>query len=447
MALSSMGLNFGDSRLNDRGIKVITQMAAEPGLSFPKMADSWGTLKAIYRFLSNNKVNHNKILEPHLKQTALRCKSRTIILAVQDTTFFSYSHHPGVQDLGHIEGYQQGWGMLAHNVLALDGQSMEPLGLLHQEVIVRKEQHSREETYKQRLGRNRESDKWFKGLRSAKTLLADHKRIIHICDREADIYFLIRDILDAGQGFVIRCAKNRRTAEGGLLLEITKKAQPVCNEVIEIARNGNRQKRMAEILISSCRVEISAPKVVGGKGRVIPVNIVVAKEITPPKSQEPLHWILLTSEVLTDESACRQIINYYRQRWIIEDFHKGLKSGCKMEERQLASRHSLQNALSLFSIITAQSLSLRYHASTLDNGQPEDCCLSDKQLAILKNKFPKESQFLDTKTALILIARMGGFIGRKSDGNPGWLTIMRGMYDLLLIEYGVAIAPYLVGKG
>lgn len=444
--LSGEGLNFGDKRLNLRAHMLVNLLSTDPALSFPKMADDWGALKALYRFMSNRKVTHHKILEPHFKQTALRCASVPIVLAVQDTTFLNFQNHPATEGMGPTHNRNtDGWGMLVHSVFAVNGQTKAPLGLLHQNVFVRKGWYSEKETYCERIKRPRESDKWFKGSKYVKERLPEPQRILQVADREADIFFFLKETIESGQGFVIRATRNRSTEKGYLFEEI-KHAHLVGTEHFSVPHKGNRKVRIAKIELRSCRVRLLPPKVIKHQGDVLSVNVLIIEEVEAPENVEPMYWILLTSEPVSDFNSAWTVMGYYQARWMIEEFHKGLKTGCQMEKRQLACRSALENALGLFSIITVQLLYLRYLAAQ-DNPSIDNGGLTSSQIDILKSKFPKESQILDSKRILFLVARLGGFIGRKSDGHPGWQTLMHGMYELLLMDHGFHLAQKLMGKG
>jgi hypothetical protein len=442
------GMDLGDARLNERGMSILSAISANPARSFPKMADTWGTLKAMYRFFRNPKVTRGKILYPHIRQTVRRCEWRNVVLAVQDTTTLSYSTHSAAAGLGHVGAAASGlgWGMLVHHVMAVDGETREPLGMLSQEVIVRERSYPSGETYKERLTRSRESEKWLRGLWCAKDLLKGHPKVIHVADREADIYFFMQEILQLCQGFVIRYVRNRLTEDGCHTNDWIAHAIPKGDMLVTVPRNGKRRERQARVTLRSCTVAVCPPKVIDRKGMPLPVHIVVVEELKPPKGMEPLFWVLLTSEPLDTCKDCEQVVRYYQTRWIIEEFHKGLKTGCQMEERQLAGKERLENALAFFSIMASQLLYVRYCAHTGIFREPYEG-VSESQCLILRHKFPKECAQLNAQKTMLLIARMGGFIGRKSDGLPGWLTLMRGMYDLLLIEQGLLLGQKLVGKG
>jgi hypothetical protein len=265
-----------------------------------------------------------------------------------------------------------------------------------------------------------------------------------VCDREADIYMFIKEIQSVGQGFVIRCCRNRST-EYGYLYEDIASGQVLGHADIRIQRNGKRKARIARAAIRGCCVGILPPKVMGHKGAVLPVNIIRVEELNPPESAEPLSWTLLTSESIATEADCLRIVAYYKARWLIEDYHKGLKTGCKVEERQLTTRQQIENVIGIYTVIAYQMLLLRFLASHKDVPSLEEP-LTENQRTILRAKYPQEYNETPEQW-LRLIARMGGFIGRKSDGYPGWLTLMRGVNNLLLIEQGLLLANKLMGKG
>jgi hypothetical protein len=440
------GLYLGDKRLHTRCFGILQTVSANPALSFPKMSENWGRLKGLYRFFDNKKVTREKIMEPHVLNTVQRCLDTDVVLAVQDSTLLNYSHHLSAEGLAPMfSSGEGGWGMMVHSVFAVNGRTKEPLGILHQEVIVRETRYPREESYRQRLSRPRESEKWTTGLRKVKTLLPSHPKIIHIGDREADIYLFIKEILASEEGFVIRCTRNRSLAEG-YLFETVQQGDLKGSTSIPIPRNGNRPGRVATVEIRACAVKMLAPNVVRHIGTIIPVNAMMIQETKAPSGQEPLHWILLTSEPIEREEDCLTVMRYYQSRWMIEEYHKGLKTGCKIEDRQLSSKQQLENVLGLFTVMVIRLLYLRFLAKQ-SLAPSEKHGLTEFQIKIIRHKYPKECKDLNPATLLVLIARMGGFIGRKSDGTPGWLTLMRGMHDLFMIEQGMLLANQLVGKG
>ena len=418
-------VNFNDRRLSERYVKIIEQVQGSTDLSFPRIIpDNWSDLKALYRFFANKKVTHERILMPHQNSTVARCMEEEVVLFIQDTTYLNYSHHPSTEGLGSIGVKEKFIGMLVHNGYAVSGEDKKPLGLLHQKIIVRKSKAKRSKKDE------KESIKWQEGLESSSKLLKGHKKVIQVCDREGDVYFFIKKIQELGQGFVIRCAWNRKT-ESGHIFEDIKKAKLHGYTNIKIERNGNRKERVAKASIRSCALKILAPKSINRQGPELDINVVIVEEIKSSNTDNKIHWILLTNEKIGSREDCLKVIKYYQSRWLIEEFHKGLKTGCRIEDRQLQTKEQLEKCLGMFSILCYNILLMRHEVR---KGVAGKVILHPEQITYLRKKFPKEAKGKMTpQKVLRLVARKGGFIGRKSDGNPGWLTLMRGMYDLIVV--------------
>ena len=287
--------------------------------------------------------------------------------------------------------------MIVHNGYAVIGKDRKPLGLLHQKVLVRKG--------KVKKKGKRESIKWHEGLRESKRLLRRHKKVIQVCDREADIYFFIKEIEELRQGFVIRCAWNRKT-EDGYIFDDIKQMELRGHIKIKVERNGNRKKRIVNVTIKSGKLKILPPKLIDRKGTVLEVNVVIVEEQGPANKENKIYWILLTSEVIDRKEDCLEIMRYYQNRWLIEEFHKGLKTGCKIENRQLQTRKQLEKVLGMFSIICYNLLLMRYEER---KGIIEEIVLNPIQRKFLKSQFKKEIQWeIDSKetTAIYSQTRM-----------------------------------------
>ncbi len=344
-----IGANFNDRRLSARYVKIVERIQGNTDMSFPKIIpDNWSELKALYRFFTNEKVTHKNILMPHRNNTVERCMKEDVVLFIQDTTYLNYSHHPYTEGLGSIGTEEDFIGMLVHNGYAVSGEDRKPLGLLHQKVMIRKGK------VKKRKDTEKESIKWQEGLESSNRLLKNHKKVIQVCDREADIYFFIKKIQELGQGFVIRCAWNRKTESGHVLQDI-KKAELQCYTRIKIERNGKRKGRTVKVSIRSCKVKMLAPKSIARQDAALDINVVIVEEVGPPNKESKIHWVLLTSENIEGKESCLKVVKYYQSRWLIEEFHKGLKSGCKIEERQLQTRSQLEKCLGMFFNLMLQS--------------------------------------------------------------------------------------------
>lgn len=433
------GLRFNDKRLNNRCSVVVCCFENNLKSSFPEMSGSWSRLKGLYRFFSNPKVTKENIMETHVKNTVSRCEESSVVLVVQDTTSISFKSADMIDGLGYVNDTPKKKGFFVHGALALNGDNGKPLGVLSQQIIVRNQIHVKNEFYFDRLKRKRESEKWLIGLKETHKLLAGHKKIIHVADRESDIYGFIKAIKDVNNGFVIRGCRNRSTSDGNLVDGLNN-AKHIGEMHIEIPHKGGRKKRTANVVIYSQRVEILEPKVINKNGPPIPIHVVRVVENNCKKDK--LDWILLTSEPVETLAECKKVIWYYKNRWQIEDFHKGLKTGCSIEKRQMGTIEQHKKILSVFSVFAWHGLVLRFNAKTPENKEVE---LSPIQIKILKERYPKYIDTIDSKTTLKFVAMTGGFIGRKSDGNPGWKSILTGLTRLEWMEAGFQIAKNIYG--
>lgn len=432
------GLDFKDKRLNNRCESILLDLEKDSKNTFPGLAKNWAWLKGLYRFFSNPKITRRKLLEKHVKNTADRCKEEKTVLVIQDTTSMSFTGADKIEGLGYVDDTKKKRGFLVHSAMALSGETGKPLGMLSQEVIVRHRIYPKDESYRERLKRKRESDKWTKGLLEAHKLLEGHTKIIDVSDRESDIYFHIKRIIELNHSFVIRACRNRATEDGNLF-EAVKKAKHKGEMAVCVPKKGGRKGRKAIVNIYSRRLTIKPPKVINHKGELIDINLVYVKEVG--KRKDGIEWILLTGEAVDTLEECERVVWYYRNRWQIEDFHKGLKTGCSIEKRQLGTRTQHEKLLSIFSILAWKGLVLRHNAKTQNN---QELSLDKLELKILKQKYPK-LEIDNAQSALKAVAMLGGFIGRKSDGNPGWKTLFLGLTVLEYLKQGVLLGKQICG--
>lgn len=433
-----LGLNFGDKRLNHRLEQILGILVQNSKDSFPTLTRSWPWLKGLYRFFSNAKITRTNLMRTHEQNTRERCLKEQTVLVIQDTTSITYQSAGKIDGLGYIDDRIIKRGMLVHGALAVSGETGKPLGIVHQQIIVRNTMHKKNESREETLKRKRESQKWTNGLKKSHELLTGVKRIVHVSDRESDIYDYINEIKNLNDGFVIRAGQNRSTNDGLLFESLDKHDHKGVIE-FEIMKKGGRKGRIAVLNISSRSIEIHPPKAGGRKGLPILINIICAAESSEHKDK--LKWFILTDNQVDTLDDCRKTIQFYKHRWQIEDFHKGLKTGCSIEKRQLETREQHEKLLSVFSVLAWYGLLLRYNARTEDNAE---LTMNDIQIKILKERYPKE-KIDNSRSVLRLVAMLGGFIGRKSDGNPGWQNLIRGLNYLETIEIGVKLAKKIYG--
>ena len=413
--------DLGDARLVARLGLLIDSLTDRSGESFPKALDD-AELEAAYRFFGNEKITAQRILAPHLRQTARRAAARRDVLVVHDTTQFEFGGDSKREGLGRL--IRPGQGFFGHFALATsaDGER-EPLGLLGLETIFRHEPAIARK--KRRASDNRgESTRWLRSIESASSLLPEGVRPIHVMDREADSYAILSALVDSASAFVIRSFQDRVLADDEARLR-------------EVARSAKRRLQR-EVPLSRRRViEGPIPKTSdakAAKSATLKLNVVYVNERKPPAGEPPVEWFLLTNLPASTPEEVGFAVDCYRGRWTIEEYFKALKTGCQYEKRQLESAHSLLNALAVFAPIAWRLLLLR-HLGRHGPDRPATDALTTRQLdvlrAIARRPMPPRPTVAD---AMLAVAALGGHLPRN--GDPGWLVLGRGMHDLLLVELG-----------
>lgn len=424
-------------------------MADAPDRSLPKQCEDWGGLKAAYRFLSNPKVTPEQIQQTHGQRVRRRCQASPLVLAIQDTTELDFTRHRTVEGLGPI-GNGGGRGLLQHSTPAVTPKG-DLIGVLHQ--IWRPRVPVPEgETRRQRLGRPRESDFWPESVRAVGSVGAD-TRLVHVTDRGGDLFEMMSACREQGNtGFLIRAQHNRWVDKGAekLWSFMGKQAVAGYRDVPVPARNGE-PKRIAHVSIRQARVSLDPPCRDPRFTEPLVVWAVYATEESPPAGVEPIEWMLLTSEAVeTFEDACARV-DWYCLRWLIEEWHRVEKTGCRLETSQLKTAEGLKRWAALVTIAAIRLLQLRDLAQTAVGDQAEDPASPANQPVALRALVPRtwllivarlakrEAETLTPRQFWLAIAKRGGFIGRKHDGQPGWMTIWRGWYDVMMMVQGVEL--------
>jgi len=439
-ALAEFGAaELGDARRRARLIEVARELAERPEASLPQALANHAALKAAYRFFDNADIAHEKILASHVASSLERLKGHAVILAVQDTTFIDYSRHTATTGLGplHAKG---GWGMLCHSTLAFTPERL-PLGVLGLRLWARDpQQPQRRTTRRKRPIENKESYKWIDSVHAVGALKAQlpDTRLVSVADRESDVYEFFTAALAAGVDVLTRVAWNRNVEGAEAQLFAYLATMPVvAHKQLALPARGKRPARTAKLTIRARRLTLSAP--INGSGRgLAPLTLwgVWAYEPQPPAGVEPLDWKLLTSVPVRSRTDALQRLDWYAARWGIEQWHRVLKSGCRIEQRQLESFERLQRLLTVYAVIAWRIL----YATMLARLIPNMACtaiLNEDEWQALYCRIhhcalpPATAPPL--KQAIRWIAQLGGFIGRVSDGEPGSQTLWQGFQELIPI--------------
>jgi len=435
---------LGDQRRTQRLVKIATRLAQSPGGTLPQAMPDWGELKAAYRFFSQPKVTPEQILGPHWERTQAACLEPGEYLLIEDTTQLDYTLHNTVEGLGIIG--DGGRGLCLHSTLAMKvmGWDLEQrpeavvVGLLHQQCWAQRHR-PKGETRAQRAWRSsRMSKRWAQVLETSAGP-SPGSTWTYIADREADFYEPIQRCQQRGVDFVIRACRNRRLAQGaGPLWERLGQATVLGGAEVELRARPGVAARRAHVRLRCLGVCLSGPWRPGGwKPDLEKITVLEVQEVNPPAGVEPLHWILLTSLPCTNLAQARRIVGRYTARWHVEEYHKALKSGAGVEDSQLEKAYRLETLIAVLALVAVRLLQTKLLVRACPDQALEADQVGEAALAILKDRFGRPKEGWTQGTFWVAVARLGGFIGRKSDGRPGWQTIWRGWQRLLWMSEGL----------
>jgi hypothetical protein len=453
----------GDHRRTERVIEMGEAIAHDPAASLPAQMQSQAALHAAYRFLEMPDVSHEQLIRPHVQQTREAMCQQERVLLIQDTTEVDYQHHPTTTGLGPIgNGTHQGF--LLQSVLALVAPSREVLGLAHQEPFLRKSA-PKQETKRQREQRERESQVWERSVQAIGTPPAG-VQWLHVGDRGSDIFPLLALCQQLHCDFVVRAAQDRcvdllveqantpppprshhkrRPEEPGPLhlFEVVRGWSAQGEQDLNLEATKQSKARTAHVLLSYGGLRLLPPlSQQGSLLRPLVVWVVRVWEPAPAEGVEALEWVLLTSvSVQTVEQAWERV-DWYRARWIVEDYHQGLKTGCRIEQRQLHSYEGLRRLLGLLAPTAVRLLHLRAVARQSPE-QPASLVLPSDLVQVVASLAQVPAPQLSLQQCWHTIARYGGYLGRKGDGPPGWKTLWKGWLYIQALLEGVHLAARL----
>lgn len=415
------------------------------------MVESDSDLEAIYRFLRNPRVTRKAILGSHIGEVRERVVSEKEILVAHDTTEFSFGGEAKRAGLGRLR--TGGQGFFGHFSLAIraDG-SRHPLGVLALQTQFRHTPAKRLTNKESRANPNRRTFKWGIGVEAAESALEKRTSAIHLMDREADAYEVLAALGQKGHRFVVRVRQQRivRDEAGAskLLPALLDGLESVLVRDVPLAARTQkkinpkhyqppRRERLASLHFRARSVILPRPCYNDEATKALPatlvVNIVHVFEPTPPPGEAPIEWLLATSEPVETVEQVGRVVDWYRARWVIEEFFKVIKTGCAYEKRQLESSHALVNALAVMAPIAVELLTLRTSARQTPDADASTL-LSPSQISVLRvlqrrHPLPANPTLRD---ALLAIAALGGHL--KNNGDPGWQTLWRGFEKLLVAE-------------
>jgi Transposase DNA-binding/Transposase Tn5 dimerisation domain len=428
--------DLGDARRTQRLLTLMGQLAARPGASLPEACGSRGQLKAAYRFFATEAIEPEDLWASHIAATYERAAAVPVVLAVQDTTELNWTAHPATSGLGPLGGPSQ-QGLLVHTTLAFTPERV-PLGIVAQAVWARDPWTvGQRGTRKQRPIAEKESYKWLASLQAVGEArqACPQTHWVSVGDREADVYDLFVAERPAGVDLLVRAAWDRRVEHPEQYLWATVGAWPVAATLtVHVPRHEGQPARQAVLSLRFGAVTLRPPRHRRAeKLPTVTVWAVSVQEEYPPAGVEPLEWLLLTTWAVHTVDEAVERVEWYGVRFGIEVWHKVLKSGCRLETRQLEGGERLQRCLPLYSVIAWRIL----YATLLSRTLPDLPCtvllaLEEWQAlycAIHHTPTPPATP-PTLQQAVHWLARLGGFLERPSDGEPGVTVLWKGFQHL-----------------
>jgi hypothetical protein len=428
-----------DPRLGLRLPRMVEALAAHPEASCAEALGRAGA-KAAYRFWDNPRVDADDVLAGHAEETARRSMQYPVVLVAQDTTEINLTDHPATQGMGYLAS-SKCRGLLLHTLLAISPTGV-PLGVVRQFTWTRplEQLGKRHRRHKTPL-KEKESQRWLDGLAATAERLSQHPHVVLVGDRESDLFDLFVAPRPGNVDLLVRvCRERRRVEHPAQYLDAALAREPARGTVqIEISARANREARTAPMAVRWLSLEVHAPAN-GPKRPSVRLTFVLVEEIAPPRGEKPVRWLLATTMTVECLQDALQLVQWYAYRWTIERFHFVLKSGCKIEQRQLETVQRMERAIPVFSIVAWRLLWLVLQARETPDA-PCTMILEEFEwkplwFAVHHHAHQLPPQPPTLREATRMIAQLGGFLGRKCDREPGPRTLWRGLRRLYDFSHG-----------
>lgn len=424
------GCDLGDKRLDKRLTKIATGMLANPDGSIPKQNSDWSDVKAAYRFFDNECCTFNGVAQTHWELTRNTKPGKYLLIC--DTTDIDQIQHKSTTGLG-ILGNGMGKGVQLHSCLTFNLDEKQIVGSTGALLYYRK-RVKKDETRSQRLARTRESDVWG-NLVDEIGHAPNGSQWVYVWDRGGDNFEAMCHVKLSKNDWIIRASQMSRNVLVGeetiRMKDVIKTAVKTGSYKINLRGRAGALARIAEVDVFVARVTYPRPSVCSkwvrkcGIDKLL-MNVVIVQETNPSKGAKPILWVLLTSLPVTSFLEAKEVIESYEHRWLIEEYHKVMKTGCSLEERALRTADRLEPLIALTSVIGTRLLQLKL----VGRNQPEAKALThvpSSWMKCLKLARPKCNLTGMTVYQFFReLAKLGGFLARKCDGEPGWQTIWAG---------------------
>lgn len=434
-----------DARLVRRTQKIARDFFARPAANIPQACDSPAAAKAAYRFFDHPQTTMQTLLSGHYDSTLQRLREYPLVLAVCDSTSFNYSTQLATTGLGPIGSSVDGAiGLHLHETLIFTPDGT-PLGLIDAKCWARNHEAFGKKHRRKALPIDeKESHKWIQSWQAVvqAQAAAPPTQLVMVADRESDIYELLALAQNEHAQLLVRAEHSRHLTDSELTLWPHLQAQPSAGEIeIQAGRKAGRPARLARLTVRYAPITLSPPQ---GKKTLGPVAVwaVWAKEESPPDGIDALDWMLITTTPTRTLEQAFERLAWYTTRWGIEIYHRTLKSGCNIEDRQLGSADNLKACLAI-DLVVAWRVMYLVHLNREIPDVSADVYFSDMQwkaLVAFATRKPEPPPTTPTlREVVTLVARLGGHLGRKSDGQPGAEVMWRGLQRMDDITFAYSI--------
>lgn len=449
---------LGDKRLTQRLVTGATISAERPGEAFCAVAD--GDLPAVkghYRMIDkpddDPAVTMENILLTHRERTVRRMKAHETVLCIQDGTDLNYSGLAQCEGLGTIGTNQTGAssrGLHLHSTLTITTDGI-PLGVLLAQCVAPEAKSKEDARPSSAIPiEEKKTFRWIVGFRDCvevSSKLPD-TQLVSMMDREADIFELFDEQRrNPSVELLVRAKHDRATAGDTRLFDAVRRTPVRSQLCIQVPRRSTRPKkskqkarpghpkRTAEVSLRYHSVELRPPAYLVDR-QPVKVWIIHVIEDHPPQGVEPLEWFLLTTLEIESVEQAEECLRWYCLRWRIEDWHRVLKSGCRVEALAHQSVARLRRAIAI-KLVIAWRIMLMTLLGREQPALPAEVLFSDLEIKVLtaygKTKAKPLTHLVD---AVRLVAQIGGYLGRKNDPPPGHQVMWRGYLQLQLICAG-----------
>jgi hypothetical protein len=437
---------LGDGRRTRRLIQYARQMAEKPDASTPRQTEGWSDCKAVYRLFERPEVTFEAVTAAHYERTVKLPPGRYLVIS--DTTEVDYGYKSERKGLGPLTAKHRR-GFFLHSALVVEPETRQVMGLGAQELWARAKGKKKRVRRIACRKRPTESDVWGRVIDRVQCM-GDGIQLVHVCDRGADNFDVFAHLHLKDDSWVIRAAqltRKVRTADGILvkLGKVMKSAPLMGTYQVHVSANRNQIARWAQVEVRATSVTLVRPRegstafVLDHNIREVLTNVVLVQEIDPPKNSTPLQWVLYTRESVSSFNACLKVIEDYEQRPTIEEYHQCLKTGLQIEERQYESADRLRPVIGVICVQAVRLLQLR-NVARRSPETPARKLVPPEWLEVLGKVLRNPRPLNTVRDFMRGVASLGGFLGRKSDGEPGWKTIWRGLETLLVALRGYRAA-------